>query len=70
VLQIEERRTRISYVKDNDLREIAGAAIVSSHFNIRGFDNGLAGFRNKLRTSVKFKCECDFQNIDSHREAM
>src|ERR1700682_875634 len=70
VVQIEERRSGISYVKDYDLREIAGAAIVSSHLNVRGFDNRFAGFGKKRRAAVKFKRECAFQDINSHRESM
>src|ERR1700737_392196 len=50
VLQIEERCSRISYIKDNDLRGIASPAIVPSHLNVRELDKRLWQQAARLRT--------------------
>lgn len=50
VLQIEERRSRMSDIKDNDLREIAGPAVVRSHLNLRELEKGLWQHAARFRT--------------------
>ena len=51
VLQIEERRSRMPDIKDNDLREIAGPAVVRSHLNLRELEKGLWQHAARFRTS-------------------
>src|SRR5688572_8920627 len=68
--QIQERCLGIADVEDQDPKRLGLAAVVSRHFYVWRFDQGLTCLDRHRFTAFELERKCSFQYIDRDRKSM